>query len=166
MIAHQNSPPLTAGKARRVRGREAKRQPPAPNALGNSLPYDHPLPPTPDPLSAPPPGPAPPSNHAPRPRPRPYGWRHPIPYPLPSVPTDSASPAHPPRGGERRERSSESPSPPPNPHPQADVSAGPPKEAAAFAVVLRPLSYQLVRARAASAVWAVAERLPPPGSVA
>lgn len=51
----------------------------------------------------------------------------------------------------------------PQSHTPADVSPRPPREAAALALVLQPLSYRVVHARAASAVWAVVERTPPPG---
>lgn len=51
----------------------------------------------------------------------------------------------------------------PQSHTPADVSPRPPREADALALVLQPLSYRVVHARAASAVWAVVERTPPPG---
>lgn len=51
----------------------------------------------------------------------------------------------------------------PRSHTPADVSPRPPREAATLALVLQPLSYRVVHARAASAVWAVVERTPPPG---
>lgn len=80
-----------------------------------------------------------------------------------STPALGESLVHPPTGrGTLRTFSRVFP-PYPQSHTPADVSPRPPREAAALALVLQPLSYRVVHARAASAVWAVVERTPPPG---